>query len=409
MVGNGVLVPGQPIHVPLGWRVGHSIVSMIRTVPDSRPESPGVALRELRESEERFRLLVDSVQEYAIFLLDAEGYLVSWNAGAERIKGYRADEIIGQHFSRFYPPEDRASGRPARALECARSAGRFEDEGWRVRKDGSRFWANVVITALFRGRELRGFAKITRDLTERRMREQAQHAAIQHEAANKLKDQFLATLSHELRTPLNVVMGQVARLRSGGLTAVQADRAWDAVERNTRAQLRVVEDLLDTARILSGRLSLVMQPVVLGTLVRAVVEESRPMFDGKSVNLQSRIAPAKVLGDPARLRQILNNVLSNALKHTPAGGRVDVVLTSADGEVTLTVTDTGSGIPAAFLPKVFERFTQADSSVTRRQGGLGLGLAIAKDLVATHGGTIEAHSEGPGKGATFVIRLPAGG
>jgi PAS domain S-box-containing protein len=371
------------------------------------PQRSGyLAMRELRESEERFRLLVEHVQEYAIFMLDQDGYVISWNSGAERIKGYRAAEIIGSHVSRFYSAEDCENGKPARALATARETGRWEDEGWRVRKDGTTFWANVVLTALRDRGELRGFAKITRDLTERRLREQAQRAAAVHEAANRVKDEFLATLSHELRTPLNVIMGQLTRLRTGKLTPDQAERAWDALERNTKAQLRVVEDLLDTSRILSGRLHLAMQEVMLGTLVRAVLEEMRPMFEAKGVHLFSQVAPAAIIGDPARLRQIVNNLLSNALKHTPEDGRVDVEMAATDTEAILKVHDTGGGIPSDFLPRVFDRFAQADPFVTRVQGGLGLGLAITKDLVAMHGGTIEARSPGIGKGATFTIKLP---
>jgi PAS domain S-box-containing protein len=363
-------------------------------------------MRELRESEERFRLLVEHVEEYAIFMLDPDGYVISWNSGAERIKGYRADEIIGSHLSRFYSNEDRERGKPDRALTTARTTGRYEDEGWRVRKDGTTFWANAVLTALKDGGELRGFAKITRDLTERRLREQAEQAAAIHEAANRVKDEFLATLSHELRTPLNVVMGQLSRLRTRTLTPEQAERAWDALERNTKAQLRMIEDLLDTSRILSGRLFLSMQEVMLGTLVRAVLEEMRPMFDTNGVQLHTQIAAATMIGDPARLRQIVSNLLSNALKHTPAQGRVDVVMTASDTEATLTVEDNGGGIPLDFLPRMFDRFAQADPVVTRVQGGLGLGLAITKDLVSMHGGTIEAKSAGIGKGATFTLKLP---
>jgi PAS domain S-box-containing protein len=363
-------------------------------------------MRELHESEERFRLLVEHVEEYAIFMLDPEGYVISWNHGAQRIKGYRADEIIGSHLSRFYSAEDRELGKPNRALATARDKGRYEDEGWRVRKDGTTFWANAVLTALTDAGELRGFAKITRDLTERRLREQAQQAAAIHEAANRVKDEFLATLSHELRTPLNVVMGQLARLRSGALTPEQEDRAWNALERNTKAQLRMIEDLLDTSRILSGRLFLSMQELMLGTVVHSVLDEMRPLFDAKGVHLRSQIAPAAMIGDPARLRQVVNNLLTNALKHTPQDGRVDVRMTAMNTEATLTIEDTGGGIPADFLPRVFDRFAQADPFVTRVQGGLGLGLAITKDLVALHGGSIEAKSPGIGKGATFTIKLP---
>lgn len=359
-----------------------------------------------RGGEERFRLLVESVRDYAIFMLDAEGRVASWNAGAERIKGYSAAEILGQHFSIFYPPDDAAAGKPERSLATAREQGRWEDEQWRIRKDGTRFWANVVITALWGEQgELHGYAKITRDLTERREKEEAERAARLYRDASRLKDEFLAVLSHELRTPLNVVLGEVWRLRHGHLNADQTRRAWEALERNVRLQARIIEDLLDISRIMSGKITLERQPVDLAALIEALVDEVRLSTPGVSVDhsLQSVTVP----GDPVRLQQIISNLLSNAAKFTPSGGRITVELTRRGPTAEIRVVDTGVGIAADFLPHLFDRFSQADVSVRRTQGGLGLGLAIVRQLVDLHGGCISVASEGEGMGATFTVTLPA--
>ena len=375
-------------------------------VADNKPDVGTPVLREFHASAERFRLLVESVQDYAIFLLDADGHVVSWNLGAQRIKGYDASEIIGQHFSVFFTPEDRALGRPEAELELAASVGRSELESWRVRKDGTRFWANVVVTALRDEHGLQGFAKVTRDLTERRRKEAAERIAAAHLEANRLKDQFLATLSHELRTPLNVVMGQLRRLRGGGLTPEQADRAWDALERNTRLQLRIVEDLLDTSHILSGHLRLSRTPVELDKVVAAVLDETRPFAEAQAVTLTADLTPVVVQGDSARLQQVVSNLVNNAIKYTPSGGQVSISLFRGGNGATLEVRDTGIGIDPDFLPRIFERFTQGDPSDTRMHGGLGLGLAISRDLVTMHGGEIEAASEGRSRGSTFTVLLP---
>ena len=363
-------------------------------------------LREFHASAERFRLLVDSVQDYAIFLLDTDGHVASWNTGAERIKGYAAGEIIGQHFSVFFTPEDRALGRPDAELQLAASAGRSELESWRVRKDGSRFWANIVVTALRDEHGLQGFAKVTRDLTERRRKEAAERIAAAHLEANRLKDQFLATLSHELRTPLNVVMGQLRRLRGGRLTPEQTERAWEALERNTRLQLRIVEDLLDTSHILSGHLRLTRSPVELDKVVASVLEEARPFADAQAVAFSADLTPVVVQGDAVRLQQVVSNLVSNAVKYTPSGGQVSISLARGTKGATLEVSDTGIGIDPDFLPRIFERFTQGDPSDTRTHGGLGLGLAICRDLVTMHGGSIEAASGGRSRGSTFTVHLP---
>jgi PAS domain S-box-containing protein len=357
---------------------------------------------ELRESEERFRLMIESVKDYAIFMLDPEGNVASWNEGAHQIKGYEADEIVGRHFSTFYPSEALARRWPEFELEVAKREGRFEDEGWRLRKDGSRFWANVVITALYdKEGVLRGFAKVTRDLTERRRAESL-------EEANQRMNEFLAMVSHELRTPLNSMLGWMRLIRSGRLDPEGLERGLATIERNTLAQAQLIEDLLDISRIVSGKLRLSIEPVDVEAPVRAAVEAVHFAAEAKSVRLQVVIGSevGLVSGDPARLQQVVWNLLSNAIKFTPKGGRVRVEIARVESSVEITVSDTGRGIEPEFLPHVFERFRQADASSTREHGGLGLGLSIVKHMVEAHGGTVRAESEGEGKGATFVVRLP---
>jgi PAS domain S-box-containing protein len=371
----------------------------------------------LRHSEERFRVLVEGVSEYAIFMLDVNGVVTTWNGGAARIKGYRAEEIIGQHFSKFYPEDAVESGWPEHELRVAAAEGRFIDEGWRLRKDGSRFWAHVTITAMRddAGR-LRGFAKLTRDLTERKRTEALEASGAERDTlleaernARMLAHEFLATLSHELRTPLNAILGWTQLLRSRGVSEpAELERAMEIIERNARAQVRLIDDLLDLSRIMSGRFRLDVQQVSLGEIVRGALDSIEPTAGTKGVRLESVLDPQSVAvsGDPARLQQVFWNLLNNAVKFTPKGGKIQVVLQRVNSHIEFSISDTGIGIPAAFLPHVFERFSQRDSSTHRQYGGLGLGLAICKQLVDLHGGSIQAKSMGEGQGAIFVVTLP---
>ena len=378
----------------------------------------------LRLSEERFRVLVEAVSDYAIFMIDPNGYVLTWNIGAQRIKGYRAEEIIGQHFSRFYPADAIESGWPEHELQEATERGRFEDEGWRIRKDGSRFWANVIITALRDDAGgLHGFAKVTRDLSERKrtegleqdsanreeVLEAERNARIQAQRAARIKDEFLATLSHELRTPLNAILGWAQILRRPGVIKPDdIQRGTDAIERNARIQVQLIDDLLDLSRIMAGRIRLDVQRLMLASVVHDTIDSLEPGALAKGVRLEKILDPlaGPVSGDPARLQQVVWNLLTNAIKFTPKGGRVQVLLERVNSHVELTVSDTGIGIAPEFLPQVFDRFSQKDSSASRHYGGLGLGLAIVKQLVELHGGTVRAKSAGEGRGASFIVNLP---
>jgi hypothetical protein len=363
----------------------------------------------LQDSEERYRLLVESIRDYAIFLLDASGHVASWTAAAERMKGYAPAEIIGQHLSVFFTREDRQRGQPEQELRGAAATGRYEGEGWRVRKDGSRFWGDEILTAIRDGSgELRGFAKIVRDLTER------QRASLERELlyqqardANRLKDEFLGTVSHELRTPLNALLGWTHLLRVG-TQEEERRRAIDAIRRNAEIQVQLVDDLLDVSRIISGKMRLQIAPTELTPVLEASAESLQPAARAKGVSLQVE-CPASadtVAADPGRLQQMVWNLLSNAVKFTPAGGRVRLCARRIGNAAEIEVTDTGAGISPDVLPFVFERFRQGDSSSTRTHGGMGLGLALVRHLAELHGGTIEAESGGPGLGATFRLHLP---
>ncbi|HEY0142136.1 MAG TPA: PAS domain S-box protein [Thermoanaerobaculia bacterium] len=388
------------------------------------------AEEQLRQSEEMFRLLVASVKEYAIFLLDPGGHVMTWNAGAQNIKGYRPDEIIGRHFSDFYPEEDK--DKPARELEIVRRDGSVEDEGWRVRKDGSRFWANVVITAVRDASgELRGFAKVTRDLTERKRVEEMQQALLeQREArlhaeeerrraetsyrvaqeANRAKDEFLMTLSHELRTPLTAILGWARLLPILPPGEQQFDEAVTAIGRSAQLQARLIDDVLDVSRIVSGKLRLTVETVDVEKLLLASLDPVRPSADAKRITLVTELAPqlGSILADPTRLQQVVWNLLTNAVKFTPKNGTVTLSARRTSSHVQISVTDSGEGIDPSFLPHVFEPFRQAENPSTRVHGGLGLGLSIVRFLAEAHGGTVAAESKGRGTGATFTVTLPIG-
>ena len=368
-----------------------------------------------------YRLLVQEVKDYAIFMLDPKGKVVSWNAGAQRLKGYTPDEIIGKHFSTFYEKHDIAKKRPQRELETASMEGRVEDEGWRVRKDGTRFWANVVITALHDEKgKLRGFAKITRDMTGRRkgedaLREQAaqlekrvQERTLELEKANRAKDEFIATLSHELRTPITSITGWVQMLQEGSLTPPQQRKALEVIDRNLATQAQLIDDLLNVSRIVAGKLRIDMQPVYPALLVEEAIDSVLPAVKAKSMkltrDLDASIGPMQI--DPPRFHQIIWNLLTNALKFTPKRGHVHVSLKRVSSSALLRISDSGEGIDPEFLPYVFDRFQQADASYARKHGGLGVGLTIVKYLVELHGGTVSAESTGIGKGSTFTVTLP---
>jgi PAS domain S-box-containing protein len=375
-----------------------------------------------RPDYDAYRLLVQEVKDYAIFLLDTKGRILSWNAGAQRLKGYTEKEIIGQHFSIFYSREDIANKKPQRELDTAVTEGRVEDEGWRLRKDGTRFWANVIITALHDATtgKLRGFAKITRDLTERRraeeslreqsniLEERVKERTAELEKAIRIKDEFIATLSHELRTPITSIIGWVQMLQTGELTPAQQTKAFEVIDRNLSTQAQLIDDLLNVSRIVAGKMRMEMQLVFPAPLIEEAIDSLLPTVEAKRLkmtrDLDTGLGPIRI--DPPRFHQIVWNLLTNAVKFTAKKGHIHVSLKRINSHALLQISDSGQGIDPEFLPYIFDRFRQADASRSRTHAGLGVGLTIAKYLVELHGGTIYAESEGLGKGSTFIVTLP---
>jgi PAS domain S-box-containing protein len=363
-----------------------------------------------------YRLLVESVRDYAIFALDPGGRVMSWNEGAQRLKGYAADEIIGRHFSTFYPPEKVAEGFPDYELRVARQEGRFEDEGWRVRKDGSRFWANVVITALFDSDQtLVGFAKVTRDLTERRVAEEQAIADARRlaaaEASSRTKSEFLAAMSHELRTPLNAI-GGYAELIELGLDGPVTDAQVEHLRRIRASQqhlLRIISDLLNYSRVESGQVEYAIEAVSVRAMIDTVLSMIEPQAAARELTVDRGDHSESLVAwvDRGRAEQILLNLLSNATKFTPSGGRVAVTSAARDGRVLIAVSDTGPGVPPDKQAAIFEPFVQLGRSLTSGHEGTGLGLAISRDLARAMGGELTVESE-PMRGATFTLSLPAG-
>ena len=356
----------------------------------------------LRESEERFRLLVNSVKEYAIFMLDADGCVASWNLGAERIIGYTAAEIIGRSVACLYPAEAAERGAPQHDLATVVAHGGMEINGRRVRKDGTRFWANVVICSVHDlDGKLRGFAQVTRDLTERKQFKEL-------EESQQRTHEFLAMLSHELRNPLAPLKTSVDIMRLREMSDPVLIRARDVIDRQVQHLTHIIDELLDVSRITSGRIRLTSETLDLQGVVLRAVEAARPLFDSKGHTLEIE-APAShvwVRGDLTRLTQVFVNLLNNAAKYTPDRGRIEVSIRSTDKSAAVHIRDNGIGIAAELLPRMFDLFTQGDRPLDRTDGGLGVGLALVHRLVSLHGGVVKAFSEGIGRGSELVVTLP---
>ena len=357
---------------------------------------------ELRKSEERFRLLVDGVTEYAIMTLDSEGFVTSWNAGAERIKGYKSPEILGKHVSHFYPSEAVLSNKPWEDLRIAREHGRVTDEGWRLRKDGTLFWANTVITSLHdqSGRP-HGFAMVTQDLTQRR------NAEALADTTQRMHE-FIAMLAHELRNPLAPIRNAVALMGRKGLKDPTLESMRQTIDRQSMLLTRLLDELLDVNRIARGQFVIERELVDVRDVLTRAIETSRPLIDSRRHSLEVSVPdqPARVLGDALRLTQTFVNLLNNAAKYTPEGGSIRLSAAVRGAEIEVRVKDNGAGIERDMLEKVFDLFVQVDSTVQHALGGLGVGLALVRRVVELHGGNVLARSEGKTYGAEFVVRLP---
>ncbi len=383
-----------------------------RALTESAERQQRIAVeRALRETETHFRLLVDALKDYAVITLDQEGRIHTWNAASERIFGYSAHEVVGESAEIFYGPEDRETHVFPEELAGARVDASYSDDRWLWRKDGRSFFASGVTTAIRGDKgDLIGFSKIVRDVTEEHMAADALRVAKdQAETANRAKDHFLAVLSHELRTPLTPIVAAVRLLEMREILPAEAQPTLDLIRRNVELEARLIDDLLDLTSIARGKLSLSFSNVVLETLMTSALDMSESDLLGKGLTLSTTLDARSTLvfGDGARLQQIVWNLVKNAVKFTPAGGRIAVRTWNPDAStIAVSVTDSGIGISEEALPRIFSAFEQADDSITRAFGGLGLGLAIASTLAQKHGGTLTAQSEGRDKGARFTLTLP---
>jgi PAS domain S-box-containing protein len=364
----------------------------------------------LRWTEESFRLMVESVSDYAIVMLDPQGHVVSWNTGAERIKGFEAEEIVGQHFARFYQREDVENGKPQKDLELAAANGRHEDEGWRVRKDGTTFWANVVFTAIRdQAGNLRGFAKLTRDLTERNKVEAAlTNAKATAEKANQAKSDFLSSMSHELRSPLNAILGFAQLMESDSPPPTDSQK--ESIGQILHAGwylLELINEILDLAIIESGKLSMSLEPVSLTEVMLECQSMIEPLAQrrGISMTFPTFDEPHSVMADRTRVKQVLINLLSNAIKYNQVGGSVvvDCCATTTPGYVRVTVTDTGAGLPPEKVAQLFEPFNRLGQA-GNAEDGTGIGLVVSKRLVELMEGVIGVEST-VGTGSVFWVEL----
>jgi PAS domain S-box-containing protein len=366
----------------------------------------------------RYRLLVESVQDYAIFLLNTDGYVQTWNKGAIKIKGYKPEEIIGRHFSEFYLPRDKEAKKPERELSLAARLGRIEDEDWRVRKDGNKFWANVIITALHdESGELVGFAKVTRDLTERKQHEDELRDAnillkqqqLELERLNASKDEFISLASHQLRTPATgikqylgmLIEGFMGEMNSEQLFAVR--KAFDSNER----QLVIVNSLLKVAQLDAGRVKLQKCQVNIDELLRSIINDNAEKFASRKQQITVEVPetlPATI--DSTHYRMALENLIDNASKYTPEGGNIMVSGKLDQGQLIVTVRDNGVGIAKEDIPKLFAKFARLPNELSDSAGGSGLGLYWAQKIILLHGGVIAVESPGKNNGTVFNITVP---
>jgi len=375
-------------------------------------------ITERRRAEQARALLagiVDSSDD-AIISKSLEGIITSWNKAAERMFGWTADEAIGNSILMIIPPELRDE--ESMILGRLRQGQRIDHfETIRITKDEQRLNISLTVSPV-RNKygEIIGASKIARDITSR-VRAEEERASLlaseraareRTEAASRAKDEFVAMISHEIRSPLNAILGWAQMLRQGSLDKTATANALESIERNARAQAQLVSDLLDISRVITGKLRINARPVDITTSLESALEAIRPAADAKQITIAVDRDPyaTVVTGDADRLQQVFWNLLSNAVKFTPRNGRVEIKIARSDSQLGITVNDTGAGITPEFLPFIFDRFTQADTTTARRHAGLGLGLAIVRHIVELHGGTISADSDGVGKGASFKITLP---
>ncbi|HKQ25643.1 MAG TPA: PAS domain S-box protein [Burkholderiales bacterium] len=359
----------------------------------------------LRQSEERFRLLVDGVSDYAIYMLAPDGVVTSWNTGAQRIKGYTSAEIIGKHFSRFYAAPDIEAGKPWEALARARSAGRAEDEGWRIKKNGERFWARTAITPLHDSAgHMRGFAKVTQDLTERRYVQDL-------EQTSRNVSTFISLLTHELRNPLAPIRTAIQVMTGMPEAASPALQTMlQMVDRQSTHLARILDDMMEASRAAQGKITIEQKVVDMTEVIQRALEAATPSVEAANHHVTLDLPTKGLLahGDSNRLTQLLTNLLNNAARYTPQGGQITIKARAEEGSAIIQVADSGRGIAPDDIERIFAMFVQAGSSENNAGGGLGVGLALARTIAELHGGSLTARSEGVNTGSEFTLKLPLG-
>jgi two-component system CheB/CheR fusion protein len=375
-------------------------------------EVPAVATPRPPDISRLLRMLTEQSLEHAVLVIDTAGRIAWANPGAGYIFGYPAGGMVGLPAAELFVPEDVERGLAGHEIEVATRNGIAEDDRWQRRADGSRFWAVGALVALKdEAGRIEAFGKVLRDRTD--LKEQVEalrnHAAALDQAARR-KDAFLSTLSHELRNPLAPLANAMQLIRMAAPAGSDIDYPLRVIERQAELLRRLVDDLLEFTRIGAGKIALERREVAIQEVLREAVEDVRPLMDERRHEVESILPaePLRLLADASRLRQVFVNLLTNAAKYTPPEGRISLRATLEGHEVVVRVADNGVGIPHEMLPRIFDLFTQVESTRSLSRGGLGIGLALVKDLVALHGGIVQVRSEGSGKGSQFIVRLPMG-
>ena len=357
-----------------------------------------------------FDILVEQVEDYSIVAMDVEGRIVHWNRGAEKITGYKAVEVMGKRVDMLFTPEDRADGAPDKEFEIATRVGQAADERWHLRADGSRFWAyGLMVSVKSPEGQLIGFGKFLRDRTDLK---QLQETLLKQNTALKNLEEgrrhFMATLAHELRTPLHVLTTSTHLLGRLSAKDEQAGNELARIERQIRLINNLVSDLADLSRVERNKIRLEMTEMDLGATAKESCGAVQSLVHERDHVMEMVLPehPVLINGDAARVQQIIVNLLTNAVRYTPPGGDIGVSLQQEEREAVIRIIDNGVGIPADRLANIFELFTQVHDDYSETPAGMGIGLTLTKELVKLHGGTIQARSDGPGKGSEFTVRLP---
>ena len=388
--------------------------SAARSLPDTDPTLEHElrrAIEELRQSEERYRTLINEIEDYAIYRTDTEGRPTTWNEGVKRVLGFDEAEFIGLDLSTaIFTKEDQETGAAQRELDQAAAAGKVINDRWMVRRDGTRFYATGITTSLRDAAgNLIGFTKVKRDQTEaKRLEDALEQRNFELSEADRRKNEFLAMLAHELRNPLAPMMNAMRIIQMAGGDPETLRTASGMMERQIGQMVRLVDDLLDVNRISRGTIELRKSRIEVASVVAHALEAVRPQVEARTQQLHVSLPqrPIHLIGDPARLTQVVGNLLNNASKFTPEGGTIDLAVARAGARAVIRVRDNGIGIPADQISRIFGMFVQVDSSLGRARGGIGMGLTLVKQLVELHEGTVEASSPGPGQGSEFVVSLP---